>query len=73
MATLRKSWGKVFTDDEDILSFNCNGAAGCGPLRARKLPSASLGVTINLRSFYGIGLPLALILGFGFGKGSLGL
>lgn len=85
MATLRKSWGRAFTDDETILSLtatvlpvvglcelgNFPQTTGCGVLRGSSRPT--LGVTINLGSFYGIGLPLALIMGFGFGKGLLGL
>ncbi|CAI9110162.1 OLC1v1010141C1 [Oldenlandia corymbosa var. corymbosa] len=85
MTTFRKSWGRAFTTDEAILSLtamampvaglcelgNCPQTAGCGVLRGCARPT--LGATINLGSFYGIGLPLAVVSGFVMGKGFLGL
>ncbi|XP_027074451.1 protein DETOXIFICATION 49-like [Coffea arabica] len=81
----RNAWGRAFTQDKAILSLtalsmpvvglcelgNCPQTAGCGVLKGCARPV--LGATINLGSFYGVGLPLAIITGFGLGKGLLGL
>ncbi|OIT21645.1 PREDICTED: protein DETOXIFICATION 48-like [Nicotiana attenuata] len=85
MSTLRNAWGKAFTDDEAILSLtaaampvvglcelgNCPQTTGCGALRGSARPA--LAVHINLGSFYGVGLPLAIVLGFVMKMGLLGL
>ncbi|KAJ8546153.1 hypothetical protein K7X08_018736 [Anisodus acutangulus] len=85
MTTLRNVWGKAFMDDEAILSLtaagmpvvglcelgNCPQTTGCGALRGSARPA--LAVHINLGSFYGVGLPLAIVLGFVMKMGLLGL
>lgn len=85
MTMFRNSWGNLFAEDRDILTLtallmpvvglcevgNCPQTAGCGVLRGCARPT--VGATINLGSFYGVGLPLAIIIGFGLGKGLLGL
>lgn len=85
MTTLRNAWGKAFTDDESILWLtaaampvvglcelgNCPQTTGCGALRGSARPA--LAVHINLGSFYGVGLPLAIVLGFVMKMGLLGL
>ncbi|MCO5564280.1 hypothetical protein L7F22_017939 [Adiantum nelumboides] len=83
--TIRHTWGKMFTKDETILHLtamalpiiglcelgNSPQTTGCGVLRGSARPS--LGVKINLASFYIIGMPVSIILVFGFGIGFLGL
>ncbi|KAF9622521.1 hypothetical protein IFM89_031925 [Coptis chinensis] len=83
--TLRDVWGRAFTGDEAIISLtamampviglcelgNCPQTTGCGVLRGSARPS--LGANINLGSFYGVGLPVAIILGFVMDMGLLGL
>ncbi|KAL3525697.1 hypothetical protein ACH5RR_014069 [Cinchona calisaya] len=85
MAVLRNSWGRAITEDKAILSLtallmpvvglcelgNCPQTAGCGVLRGCARPT--MAASINLGSFYGVGLPLAIAMGFGLGKGLLGL
>ncbi|KAG8384391.1 hypothetical protein BUALT_Bualt04G0113200 [Buddleja alternifolia] len=85
MALFGGAWGRAFTEDEAIVALaaavmpvvglcelgNCPQTAGCGVLRGSARPS--LGVHINLGSFYGVGLPLAVFMGFGLKMGLLGL
>ncbi|KAL0343685.1 UNVERIFIED_CONTAM: protein DETOXIFICATION 48 [Sesamum angustifolium] len=85
MATLGNTWARAFTEDEAIIALtaavmpivglcelgNCPQTTGCGVLRGSARPS--LGVHINLGSFYGVGLPLAVLMGFGMKMGLLGL
>lgn len=85
MTTFRHAWGKAFTDDKAILWLtaaampvvglcelgNCPQTTGCGALRGSARPA--LAVHINLGSFYGVGLPLAIVLGFVKKMGLLGL
>ncbi|XP_048232812.1 protein DETOXIFICATION 48 isoform X2 [Ricinus communis] len=85
MTSMRHVWGQIFTTDHAILSLtatampvvglcelgNCPQTTGCGVLRGSARPS--LGANINLGSFYGIGLPIAISMGFMMGLGLLGL
>ncbi|XP_031491388.1 protein DETOXIFICATION 48-like [Nymphaea colorata] len=83
--TLRNVWGWVFTSDRGIVALtaramplvglcelgNCPQTTGCGVLRGSARPS--LGAHINLGSFYVIGMPVALLMGFVANLGFLGL
>ncbi|KAJ7541814.1 hypothetical protein O6H91_10G078000 [Diphasiastrum complanatum] len=74
--TMRHLWGTMFTSDKAILSLiamamplaglcelgNCPQTTGCGVLRGSARPST--GANINLGSFYLVGMPVAVILGF---------
>ncbi|KAE8686020.1 ATP-dependent RNA helicase eIF4A isoform 1 [Hibiscus syriacus] len=85
MITMRNAWGRIFTDDKAILSLtamvmpvavlcelgNYPQTTGCGVLRGSARPA--LGANINLGSFYGVGLPVALLMGFIVDVGLLGL
>ncbi|WCJ31123.1 MATE efflux family protein [Euphorbia peplus] len=85
MTSMRYNWGHIFTTDNAILSLtasampvvglcelgNCPQTTGCGVLRGSARPS--LGANINLGSFYGIGLPIAIIMGLMADLGLLGL
>ncbi|KAJ4714896.1 Protein DETOXIFICATION [Melia azedarach] len=85
MTTMRNSWGQIFTDDAAILSLtamsmpvvglcelgNFPQTTGCGVLRGSARPT--LGANINLGSFYGVGLPIAVFMGFAMNMGLLGL
>ncbi|KAG6666260.1 protein DETOXIFICATION 49-like [Carya illinoinensis] len=85
MMTMRNAWGRIFTTDEEILSLtavamqvvglcelgNCPQTTVCGVLRGSARPS--LGANINLVSFYGFGLPVAIFMGFVMDMGLLGL
>nr|DAD37858.1 TPA_asm: hypothetical protein HUJ06_008499 [Nelumbo nucifera] len=78
-------WGKMFTDDSEILDltstvlpiiglcelFNCPQTTGCGVLRGCARPR--LGANINFAAFYLLGMPLAILLAFRLGFGFLGL
>lgn len=78
-------WGRVFTEDSDILNLtmaalpiiglcelaNCPQTTGCGVLRGSARPSIS--ATINLYSFYFVGTPVAIVLAFVFKLGFVGL
>ncbi|KAL5705750.1 hypothetical protein ACHQM5_024011 [Ranunculus cassubicifolius] len=82
---VRKYWGYAFTSDETIISLtamalpvvglcelgNCPQTTGCGVLRGSARPS--VGAVINLVSFYGVGLPLAVIMGIVLKMGLQGL
>lgn len=85
MVTLGSTWGRAFTEDEAIVALtaavmpvvglcelgNCPQTTGCGVLRGTARPT--LGVHINLGSFYGVGLPMAVFMGFVMKMGLLGL
>ncbi|KAF6142122.1 hypothetical protein GIB67_037040 [Kingdonia uniflora] len=73
---MRHRWGKFFTNDVQILELtaialpivgicelgNCPQTTGCGVLRGSARPTT--GANINLGSFYLVGMPVAIILGF---------
>ncbi|KAK4770933.1 hypothetical protein SAY87_031465 [Trapa incisa] len=73
---VRHSWGRLFTGDAEILELtaaalpivglcelgNCPQTAGCGVLRGSARPT--VGAHINLGSFYLVGMPVAVLLGF---------
>ncbi|KAI3925046.1 hypothetical protein MKW98_009696 [Papaver atlanticum] len=77
--------GTIFTSDTQTLALvsialpilgfcelgNCPQTAACGVLTGSARPKA--GANINFISFYLIGLPVAIILGFGFDTGFKGL
>nr|DAD41308.1 TPA_asm: hypothetical protein HUJ06_015631 [Nelumbo nucifera] len=79
------AWGRAFTTDEAIISLtamvmpvlglcelgNCPQTTGCGVLRGSARPS--LAANINLGSFYGVGMPVAMLMGFVMDMGLLGL
>ncbi|KAJ8764518.1 hypothetical protein K2173_006258 [Erythroxylum novogranatense] len=85
MTTTRYPWGQIFTQDSEILALtvaampvvglsevgNFPQTTGCGVLRGSARPT--LGSNINLISFYGVGLPTALLMGFVVGLGFVGL
>ncbi|KAJ6733096.1 PROTEIN DETOXIFICATION [Salix koriyanagi] len=84
MTLMRHAWGQIFTTDKAILSLiatampvvglcelgNCPQTTGCGVLRGSARPT--LGANINLGSFYGVGLPIAILMGIAMGLGLLG-
>ncbi|XP_004289222.1 PREDICTED: MATE efflux family protein LAL5-like isoform X1 [Fragaria vesca subsp. vesca] len=85
MIGMRNVWGRMFTSDPAIISLvasvlpvvglcelgNCPQTTVCGVLRGCARPTSA--AYINFGSFYGVGLPAALVLGFGFKFGLLGL
>ncbi|KAF9608565.1 hypothetical protein IFM89_009997 [Coptis chinensis] len=80
---MRHEWGRLFTSDTEILELtaialpiaglceigNCPQTTGCGVLRGSARPT--IGANINLGSFYLVGMPVAILMGFvakmGFG------
>ncbi|PKU86219.1 protein DETOXIFICATION 49 [Dendrobium catenatum] len=74
--SVRNVWAKIFTSDPEIVSLtsavlpilglcelgNCPQTTGCGVLRGSARPRA--GANINLGSFYGVGMPVAIGLAF---------
>ncbi|RAL47204.1 hypothetical protein DM860_013169 [Cuscuta australis] len=82
---MRHRWGRFFTGDEEILRLtavalpiagacelgNCPQTTGCGVLRGSARPR--IGANINLGSFYLVGMPVAVVLGFGLQMGFAGL
>ncbi|XP_004501069.1 protein DETOXIFICATION 48-like [Cicer arietinum] len=82
---MRNQWGRLFTNDVEILNLtamvlpivglceigNCPQTTGCGVLRGSARPS--VGANINLGSFYLVGMPVAIVLGFVFKMGFYGL
>ncbi|KAI3851114.1 hypothetical protein MKX03_012593 [Papaver bracteatum] len=82
---MRHQWGRLFTNDAEILEItamalpivglcelgNCPQTTGCGVLRGSARPST--GANINLSSFYLIGMPVAIVMGFVFKMGFTGL
>ncbi|XP_048320226.1 protein DETOXIFICATION 53 [Ziziphus jujuba] len=85
MTVMRKSWGKLYTDEQQILDListalpvlglcelcNTPQTAACGVLTGTARPN--LGARINLFAFYVVGLPVAIIATFSFKIGFLGL
>ncbi|KAE8730931.1 Lipoamide acyltransferase component of branched-chain alpha-keto acid dehydrogenase isoform 1 [Hibiscus syriacus] len=81
----RQAWGRVFTKDNQVLELtmtvlpiiglcelaNCPQTTSCGILRGSARPG--IGATINFYSFYMVGAPLAVVLGFVWGLGFVGL
>nr|GMC52451.1 protein DETOXIFICATION 48-like [Ipomoea batatas] len=84
-ALMRHKWGRIFTADREILELtavalpiaglcelgNCPQTTGCGVLRGSARPTT--GANINLGSFYLVGMPVAVLLGFFFKMGFPGL
>ncbi|KAJ4970226.1 hypothetical protein NE237_003325 [Protea cynaroides] len=82
---VRNMWGRMFTDKEQILALtsialpilglcelgNAPQTAACGVLTGSAQPR--VGANINFGSFYLIGLPIAVLMSFGFKIGFLGL
>ncbi|XP_010553670.1 PREDICTED: protein DETOXIFICATION 48-like [Tarenaya hassleriana] len=82
---VRHKWGRLFTTDAEILELtsmalpiaglcelgNCPQTTGCGVLRGSARPT--LGANINLGSFYLVGMPVAILLGFVLKLGFPGL
>ncbi|GFZ18758.1 MATE efflux family protein [Actinidia rufa] len=85
MVAARNEWGRAFTGDEAIVAAvaaampvaglcevgNCPQTAGCGVLRGSARPRSA--ANINLGSFYGVGLPVAVFMGLVVGMGLPGL
>ncbi|OIW04331.1 hypothetical protein TanjilG_32523 [Lupinus angustifolius] len=82
---IRHQWGRFFTNEHDILELtslvlpivglcelgNCPQTTGCGVLRGSARPI--IGANINLGSFYLVGMPVAILLGFVTKMGFAGL
>ncbi|KAK7311735.1 hypothetical protein RJT34_10050 [Clitoria ternatea] len=82
---MRHQWGRFFTSDQNILNLtsvalpivglcelgNCPQTTGCGVLRGCARPT--VGANINLGSFYLVGMPVAVVLGFVVKMGFAGL
>ncbi|KAG6585365.1 Protein DETOXIFICATION 48, partial [Cucurbita argyrosperma subsp. sororia] len=82
---IRHKWGRFFTNDTEILELtsvalpivglcelgNCPQTTGCGVLRGTARPT--IGANINLGSFYLVGFPVAIIMGFAVKLGFAGL
>ncbi|XP_021284405.1 protein DETOXIFICATION 48 [Herrania umbratica] len=82
---MRHQWGKLFTSDAEILELtavalpiaglcelgNCPQTTGCGVLRGSARPT--IGANINLGSFYLVGMPVSLLMGFMTKMGFAGL
>ncbi|GMP80616.1 hypothetical protein CsSME_00035644 [Camellia sinensis var. sinensis] len=84
-ASIRHRWGRFFTADDEILELtavalpivglcelgNCPQTTGCGVLRGSARPA--IGANINLGSFYLVGMPVAILMGFVVKMGFAGL
>lgn len=82
---MRHQWGKFFTIDAEILELtavalpiaglceigNCPQTTGCGVLRGSARPT--IGANINLGSFYLVGMPVSILMGFVLKMGFAGL
>ncbi|XP_068655524.1 protein DETOXIFICATION 48-like [Aristolochia californica] len=82
---MRHCWGRLFTTDKEILELtavalpiagfcelgNCPQTTGCGVLRGSARPT--IGANINLGSFYLVGMPVAIWMGFVAKMGFAGL
>lgn len=82
---MRHQWGRFFTSDPEILELtaialpivglcelgNCPQTTGCGVLRGSARPT--IGANINLGSFYLVGMPVAMLMGFVVKMGFAGL
>lgn len=85
MTVMRHQWGRFFTGDSEILELtaaalpiaglcelgNCPQTTGCGVLRGSARPT--IGANINLGSFYLVGMPVAIFMGFVVKMGFAGL
>ncbi|KAJ4766815.1 Protein DETOXIFICATION [Rhynchospora pubera] len=83
--SVRNHWGRLFTNDNEILKLtaaalpiagicelgNFPQTTGCGVLRGSARPT--VGANINLGSFYLVGMPVAVLLGFPAKMGFTGL
>ncbi|KAK1262410.1 MATE efflux family protein LAL5 [Acorus gramineus] len=83
--SVRKVWAGLFTEDVEIARLtaavlpiiglcelgNCPQTTGCGVLRGCARPK--VGANVNLGSFYGVGMPVAVGLGFYAGMDFMGL
>lgn len=81
----REAWGRVFTDDIDVLKLtktvlpiiglcelaNCPQTTGCGVLRGSARPA--VGAAISFYSFYVAGAPVAFFLAFVLDLSFIGL
>ncbi|XP_047171323.1 protein DETOXIFICATION 51-like [Vigna umbellata] len=81
----RRSWGRMFTNDENIIRItsmalpilgicelgNCPQTVGCGVVRGTARPNTA--ANINLSAFYLVGMPVAVGLGFWLDVGFCGL
>lgn len=81
----RKPWGRVFTQDHEVLELttlvlpiigvcelaNCPQTTSCGILRGTARPG--IGAAINFYAFYLVGAPVAVVLGFVWKLGFVGL
>ncbi|KAF5739816.1 MATE efflux family protein 5 [Tripterygium wilfordii] len=82
---MRHKWATFFTNDPEILELtaialpiaglcelgNCPQTTGCGVLRGSARPT--IGANINLGSFYLVGMPVAMFMGFVVKMGFPGL
>ncbi|KAL2469560.1 MATE efflux family protein [Abeliophyllum distichum] len=82
---MRHQWAKFFTSDKEILKLtalvlpivglcelgNCPQTTGCGVLRGSARPT--IGANINIGSFYLVGMPVAILMGFVLKMGFAGL
>ncbi|KAJ8650150.1 hypothetical protein MRB53_003173 [Persea americana] len=82
---VRRAWAGMFTEDGEILQLtsmvlpiiglcelgNCPQTTMCGVLRGTARPR--VGANINLGSFYLVGMPVAVVLGFWLGYDFKGL
>ncbi|VFQ86798.1 unnamed protein product [Cuscuta campestris] len=82
---MRHQWAGIFTADVEVLELtaaalpivglcelgNCPQTTGCGVLRGTARPA--VGANINLGSFYAVGMPVAVVLGFATKMGFAGL
>ncbi|KAL5550633.1 hypothetical protein UlMin_000809 [Ulmus minor] len=85
MSTMRGSWGRLYTDEPQVLDLvsktlpllglcelgNTPQTAACGVLTGTARPN--LGARINLYAFYVVGLPVAILAAFTFKIGFRGL
>ncbi|KAL3514315.1 hypothetical protein ACH5RR_027032 [Cinchona calisaya] len=83
--SVRHHWGRFFTKDSEILDLtsvalpivglcelgNCPQTTGCGVLRGSARPT--IGANINLGSFYFVGMPVAILMGFVLKMGFAGM
>ncbi|CAI0466880.1 unnamed protein product [Linum tenue] len=81
----REAWGRVFTEDKEVLELtmivlpiigvcelgNCPQTTSCGILRGSARPG--IGAGINFYSFYLVGAPVAVVLAFVWKLGFVGL